>query len=70
MAKKKKKKEIKPDIYTDSVTYTCPVRGEVTQIVQIKKYPYTPYTTVSEKETAEISLLLSMDELAEEEQTN
>jgi len=67
MAKKKKKKEIKPEVYSDSITYTCPVRGEVTQIVQIKKYPYTAYTLVNEKETAEISQLLSMDELSEEE---
>ena len=63
MAKKKQKVKLEPEIYTDSITYTCPVRGEVTQIVQIQKYPYVPQILVNEKELEEISELLSMSEL-------
>jgi len=32
------KKEIKT--YQGKITYVCPVRGEVTETVTIKKYPY------------------------------
>jgi hypothetical protein len=63
MTKKKPKRRLKPEIYVDSITYICPVRGEVTQIVNVQKYPYVPQILVNEKELEEISELLSLSEL-------
>lgn len=45
--KKKTKRETKAyedckQSYTTSVTYDCPVRGKVTQIVTVNKYPSNP----------------------------
>ena len=57
MAKKRKKK-IKPEVYTDSITFECPVRGEVTQIVKVKRYPAAAYAAVSDVEIELVAELL------------
>lgn len=38
MARRKKKESEVVETYTTEITYTCPVRGKVTEKVKVKKY--------------------------------
>lgn len=58
MAHKNKKKRLKPEVYMENITYICPVRGEVTQLVKIKRYPSVIYEIISSKETELVAELL------------
>lgn len=65
---KKTKKEIKPiKTYTTGITFTCPVRGEITQIVEVKRYKgsdtYYPLFL-----SEEVGALLNQEELPLEDE--
>ena len=68
MAKKKKKEKKLTviDTYTDSITYTCPIRGEITEIATINRYN-TPYEDQTGAFSPEIEELLSDNVLDEDE---
>jgi hypothetical protein len=56
MARKSKAPlQSQPEIYKDTMTYKCPVRGLVSQLVDIKRYPkqeapiYQPKYTIADE---------------------
>ncbi len=62
--KKREKQQLGYTVQSQALTYECPVRGKVTQIVQVKKYdsPILPDVLDTLPELEALTQLFSTDE--------
>ena len=62
--KKREKQTVKYTTYKDSITYRCPVRGVVTQVVSVKRYetPSPPESLETLPELEELTKIYGNEE--------